>query len=973
MNDRFVLVSFCNNPESTTSPILCIKIPKTDIGAVEYAPVHLGYPGLINHVTGITISHKMVLIAFNAEGRFYIAGLQKRDLAPIFYQNLPEAKDIHSIFAWNNRLYVVSTGTDEVLAYDILHNKLDNYQVIWRASLEKSDTHHVNSIVECNGDLFVSAFGPKSGKLWSSALYGYIHNITRDIRIKDDIYHPHSLSAQNDQLYYCESHNGTLCSLYNQILQLSGYSRGVGWISDEEVCITTSIGRKVSRSTGQIGNPADPGDPAGKCGLTIQNIKSGKTLASIDFSWFGPEVYDVLVLSEEINLLKIATTAQKEERRILQSLLSDNALMRQNVNEQNEQMQALTSQVQALTLQVQALVAQAADYSQVISSIYASRSWRITKPLRTLGDIGRVSRSFIQGLALRMYLALPISSRQKTLWKDFIFGHFGFVFRGLLGYQIWLNAQKQETHQVIQQSLPEATLQDFRHKEDPDENFESRKVIKSSNSTTERKPIDLDGAWSFSGFEKIKSQPTTDITDIIISVGPDPKYIEKCFQSIKKYTDPGLYKLHLVVHQRDIEKLSIEITANAHIVDHSMEIFNFARANNLVLVECKGDAVLLNDDTEVTPRWLENLRQDSKGYMLTGAHTGKQCSGNPDMWGDGPAKFTDYPINMFCTFIPRRVREIIGLLDEEFIYYGGEDVDYSSRALRAGIPLIISSAYIHHKGDRSFGDLKLPLMQESDKMLFERYGIKAPFRLSHITPLVSVIMATHNRANLLRDAAQSILGGLYKNIELIIVDDNSSDYTWNVINDLQQQDSRVLGVKLPNKNGPVRARQRGIDISKGEFIAFFDDDDIAKPNRIYSPLNFLIIHSRLDAVYCDFEVVTDFGRQSGRVRPFNIQDYLNGKFDIGLGMLLIRKSVLSKVPLSPYYDLATDFDWVFRFTRSGFRIDYCPEVVLEYNRRGAPTEHLSGNTESIAQHAVIVQRENLLHQFKRKQTFQIDE
>ena len=249
-------------------------------------------------------------------------------------------------------------------------------------------------------------------------------------------------------------------------------------------------------------------------------------------------------------------------------------------------------------------------------------------------------------------------------------------------------------------------------------------------------------------------------------------------------------------------------------------------------------------------------------------------------------------------------------------------------------------------------------------MLFERYRIKAPFQLSNIMPLVSIIMATRNRANLLRSAAHSVLDGWYKNIELIIVDDNSTDDTWNVINALQERDKRIVGIKLPEKNGPVRSRQSGIDMSKGEFIAFFDDDDIAKPNRIYSPLNYLITHPELDAVYCDFEIITDFGRQSGRVRSFNFQDYLAGKFDIGLGMLLIRKRVLSKVPLSPYYDLATDFDWVFRLTRKGYRIDYCPEIVLEYNRRGEATAHLSGNAESIAQHSAIIQRENLLHQSK---------
>ena len=115
MDSQFALVTFCNNPDATTSPVLCVKIPVGRTEPIEYAPVNLGYPGFINHATGITISDELVMIAFNASGEFYIAVLSRRDLFPIFYQKLPDAKDVHSLLARDNKLYVVSTGTDEVL------------------------------------------------------------------------------------------------------------------------------------------------------------------------------------------------------------------------------------------------------------------------------------------------------------------------------------------------------------------------------------------------------------------------------------------------------------------------------------------------------------------------------------------------------------------------------------------------------------------------------------------------------------------------------------------------------------------------------------------------------------------------------------------------------------------------------------------------------------------------------------------
>ena len=351
---------------------------------------------------------------------------------------------------------------------------------------------------------------------------------------------------------------------------------------------------------------------------------------------------------------------------------------------------------------------------------------------------------------------------------------------------------------------------------------------------------------------------------------------------------------------------------------------------------------------------------------MTGARTGYQCSGNPDMWGEGERRLTWYPINMFCAYIPGRVREIIGGLDEEFFYYGGEDVDYSCRALQNGFPLVVSSAFVHHAGNQTFQGTKERLMQESNKILFERYGLTPPFDLSAIKPRVSVITATRNRAGLLQVAAHSILGGRYPELELIIVDDNSSDETARTIQNLQRADQRVIGVRLAQQSGAVNSRRKGVDLSQGQFIAFMDDDDVAWPNRVLAPLEWLLMRPELDAVYCGFDIVSETGRQRGRTQPFDAQDYLNMNFDIGSGILLLRRKAIVEVPFVSYYERAIDYDWVFRLVRRGYRIDYCPAVVLDYNRHGPADSHLAGNAAAEQQHTLIQERENLMKGLRRK-------
>jgi glycosyltransferase involved in cell wall biosynthesis len=99
---------------------------------------------------------------------------------------------------------------------------------------------------------------------------------------------------------------------------------------------------------------------------------------------------------------------------------------------------------------------------------------------------------------------------------------------------------------------------------------------------------------------------------------------------------------------------------------------------------------------------------------------------------------------------------------------------------------------------------------------------------STATPLVSVIIPTYNRARLLPDAMASVLSQTYPRIELIIVDDGSTDETPEL---LRQYGDRIRVVRQANA-GPAIARNRGIAIATGEIIAFLDSDDQWLPTKL---------------------------------------------------------------------------------------------------------------------------------------------
>ncbi len=114
-------------------------------------------------------------------------------------------------------------------------------------------------------------------------------------------------------------------------------------------------------------------------------------------------------------------------------------------------------------------------------------------------------------------------------------------------------------------------------------------------------------------------------------------------------------------------------------------------------------------------------------------------------------------------------------------------------------------------------------------------------------PLVSTIIPTYNRSASISNSIISVLRQNYRNIELIVVDDGSNDNTEDVVSKIN--DSRLRYCKLSGHYGANYARNYGIDISNGEYIAFQDSDDVWHTDKLLKQLDFLTLTDS-DAVFC---------------------------------------------------------------------------------------------------------------------------
>ena len=138
--------------------------------------------------------------------------------------------------------------------------------------------------------------------------------------------------------------------------------------------------------------------------------------------------------------------------------------------------------------------------------------------------------------------------------------------------------------------------------------------------------------------------------------------------------------------------------------------------------------------------------------------------------------------------------------------------------------------------------------------------------------LVSVIIPTYNRADTVKRAVESVLGQTYSNIEVIVVDDCSSDDTKKIIESIS--DDRVSFIRLETNSGACVARNKGVENASGEYIAFQDSDDFWHPDKLEKQVSFLE-KGEYDFVTCGFYRISNSSRTEIGFHDCNIDPIKN--------------------------------------------------------------------------------------------------
>ena len=121
-------------------------------------------------------------------------------------------------------------------------------------------------------------------------------------------------------------------------------------------------------------------------------------------------------------------------------------------------------------------------------------------------------------------------------------------------------------------------------------------------------------------------------------------------------------------------------------------------------------------------------------------------------------------------------------------------------------------------------------------------------------PLVSVVICVYNAGEHLRPSVESVLAQTYRNVELLIVDDGSTDGCMDSIADLH--DARIRIITQGNRGKPA-AMNVALGAIRGEFYALNDADDLSAPHRIEAQLMFMRDNPDVAAVFCGYELIID--------------------------------------------------------------------------------------------------------------------
>jgi len=184
-------------------------------------------------------------------------------------------------------------------------------------------------------------------------------------------------------------------------------------------------------------------------------------------------------------------------------------------------------------------------------------------------------------------------------------------------------------------------------------------------------------------------------------------------------------------------------------------------------------------------------------------------------------------------------------------------------------------------------------------------------------PLVSVVMPVYNSEKYLKEAIDSVLSQSYHNIELVIVDNGSSDSSKKII--LSCSDSRIRFLQNEQNFGIVFSRNKGLEAAAGKYVATLDSDDIALPGRIAKQVSFLEAHPDYGLCGTFYHTIDANGKILKKVNFPTLDPDIQTHLTIGNcfcnSTMMIQSKLAKELKYREKYDIVEDYELWYRISK----------------------------------------------------------
>lgn len=200
--------------------------------------------------------------------------------------------------------------------------------------------------------------------------------------------------------------------------------------------------------------------------------------------------------------------------------------------------------------------------------------------------------------------------------------------------------------------------------------------------------------------------------------------------------------------------------------------------------------------------------------------------------------------------------------------------------------------------------------------------------------LVSIITPSYNSKKFISQTIESVQAQTYQNWEMIIVDDNSSDDSINIIESYISTDKRIKLIKLKKNSGAAVARNKAIQIALGQYIAFLDSDDLWLPEKLEQQITFMK-KNKIDFSFTAYELINENGKplnisvDSKQVGSFSYHDMLRKKATLGCSTVILWRSAFSDLNM-PLLRTGQDYALWLKLLKSGKKAFIVSTILTKY-------------------------------------------